>query len=74
MTVAAASPFSITPGILSPVEQIGEAIARAEAAGLIEMTRPGTPTARNQRYRLTEAGRRTCGPLASSAANLYGTV
>ena len=32
MTAAAAPPFSITAGILSLVEQIGEAIGRAEAA------------------------------------------
>ncbi len=34
MTAAAAPPYTITPGILFLVEQIGEAIGRAEAAGL----------------------------------------
>ena len=34
MTAAAAPPYTITPGILDLVEQIGEAIGQAEAAGL----------------------------------------
>ena len=32
-------------------------IRPALAAGLVEMTRPGSPTAKNQKYRLTARGR-----------------
>ena len=36
-------------------------LAPAQKDGLIEMTRPGTPSAKNQRYRLTPTGRRVRG-------------
>ncbi len=44
-------------------------LAPALRHGLIEMTRPETPTARNQRYRLTPAGRRARGQQAGSGAS-----
>jgi hypothetical protein len=40
-------------------------LAPALAAGLVEMTDPGSPRSRQQRYRLTALGRRCQAELAS---------